>query len=74
MAQETTLHHTVRSYDDELKALDQTITRMGDLAEAQLQSAIQALNGFQMNGRPLRVNEAQERPQRPRQGGGPFRR
>ena len=26
------------------------------------------------NGRPLRVNEAQERPQRPRQGGGPFRR
>ena len=43
MAQETTLHHTVRSYDDELKALDQTITRMGDLAEAQLQSAIQAL-------------------------------
>jgi len=43
MAQETTLHHTVRSYDDELKALDQTITRMGDLAEAQAQSAIQAL-------------------------------
>jgi len=32
------------------------------------------MNGFQMNGRPLRVNEAQERPQRPRQGGGPFRR
>jgi hypothetical protein len=27
-----------------------------------------------MAGRPLRVNEAQERPQRPRQGGGPFRR
>jgi phosphate transport system protein len=43
MAQETTLHHTVRSYDDELKALDQAITRMGDLAEVQLQSAIQAL-------------------------------
>ena len=41
---------------------------------AEAQSAIQALNGFQMNGRPLRVNEAQERPQRPRQGGGPFRR
>ena len=37
-------------------------------------TAIQALNGHQMNGRPLRVNEAQERPQRPRQGGGPFRR
>ena len=38
------------------------------------QAAIQALNGQEMNGRPLRVNEAQERPQRPRQGGGPFRR
>jgi RNA recognition motif-containing protein len=37
-------------------------------------AAIQALNGFHMNGRPLRVNEAQERPQRPRSGGGPFRR
>jgi len=39
------------------------------------QAAIQGLNGYQMNGRPLRVNEAQERPPRPRQGGGgPFRR
>lgn len=38
------------------------------------QTAIQATNGFQMNGRPLRVNEAQERPQRPRTNGGPFRR
>ena len=38
------------------------------------QAAIQALNGFQMGGRALRVNEAQERPQRSRQGGGPFRR
>ena len=45
-----------------------------DMPQAEAQSAIQALNGFQMNGRPLRVNEAQERPQRPRQGGGPFRR
>jgi phosphate transport system protein len=43
MASETTLHHTVHSYDDELKSLDQTIARMGGLAEAQLQSAIQAL-------------------------------
>jgi RNA recognition motif-containing protein len=34
-------------------------------------AAIQGLNGYQMNGRPLRVNEAQERPPRgPRQGGG----
>ncbi len=43
MASETTLQHTVRSYDDELKHLDQTIARMGGLAEAQLQGAIQAL-------------------------------
>jgi len=43
MASETTLQHTVRSYDDELKTLDATITRMGALAETQLQSAIQAL-------------------------------
>jgi phosphate transport system protein len=43
MASETTVHHTVHSYDTELKTLDQTIARMGDLTEAQLQSAIQAL-------------------------------
>jgi len=45
-----------------------------DMPQSDAQGAIQALNGFQMNGRPLRVNEAQERPQRPRSGGGPFRR
>lgn len=45
-----------------------------DMPPAEAQGAIQALNGYQMGGRPLRVNEAQERPQRPRQGGGPFRR
>jgi RNA recognition motif-containing protein len=45
-----------------------------DMEQGEAQGAIQALNGHQMNGRPLRVNEAQERPQRPRQGGGPFRR
>ena len=45
-----------------------------DMEQNEAQAAIQALNGHQMNGRPLRVNEAQERPQRPRQGGGPFRR
>jgi RNA recognition motif-containing protein len=42
-----------------------------DMPQNEAQAAIQALNGFQMNGRPLRVNEAQERP---RHGGGPFRR
>ena len=45
-----------------------------DMPPNEALAAIQALNGFQMNGRPLRVNEAQERPQRPRSGGGPFRR
>ncbi len=43
MAQESTLQHTVHSYDEELKKLDQTIEAMGSLAERQLQSAIQAL-------------------------------
>jgi RNA recognition motif-containing protein len=45
-----------------------------DMPQADAQTAIQALNGQQLGGRALRVNEAQERPQRPRQGGGPFRR
>ncbi len=45
-----------------------------EMSQADAQTAIQALNGQQLGGRPLRINEAQERPQRPRQGGGPFRR
>jgi RNA recognition motif-containing protein len=46
-----------------------------EMGSAEAQAAIQSLNGYQMNGRPLRVNEAQERPARPpRSGGGPFRR
>ncbi len=45
-----------------------------DMPSGEAQNAIQAMNGFQMNGRALRVNEAQERPQRPRPAGGPFRR
>jgi RNA recognition motif-containing protein len=45
-----------------------------DMPQNEALAAIQALNGADMGGRPLRVNEAQERPQRPRQGGGPFRR
>lgn len=43
MAPEQSVQHTVKSYDDELRNLNQTIARMGDLAERQLQSAIQAL-------------------------------
>jgi RNA recognition motif-containing protein len=38
-----------------------------DMPGTEAQSAIQKLNGFQMNGRPLRVNEARERA--PRAGG-----
>jgi RNA recognition motif-containing protein len=45
-----------------------------DMAPDEAQAAIHALNGFQLGGRALRINEAQERPQRPRSGGGPFRR
>ncbi len=32
-----------------------------DMAAGEAQNAIQQTNGFQMGGRPLRVNEAQER-------------
>ncbi len=45
-----------------------------EMASADAQGAIQELNGQQLGGRALRINEAQERPQRPRPGGGPFRR
>ena len=35
-----------------------------------LQAAISALNGYEINGRPLTVNEARERTPRPGGGGG----
>ena len=35
-----------------------------------LQAAVAALNGYEMNGRPLTVNEARERTPRPGGGGG----
>ena len=38
-----------------------------EMSQADAQRAMQALNGFNMGGRPLRVNEAQDRP---RTGGG----
>jgi RNA recognition motif-containing protein len=41
---------------------------MGTPAEAQ--KAIEAMNGANLDGRPLRVNEAEERPQRGGGGGG----
>src|SRR5512139_2887009 len=45
-----------------------------EMPQADAQRAMQALNGFNMGGRPLRVNEAQDRPRTggggPRGGGG----
>jgi RNA recognition motif-containing protein len=42
-----------------------------EMASSDAQTAIAQTNGFNMGGRPLRVNEAQERPARgPRPGGG----
>ena len=44
-----------------------------DMSSSDAQTAIAQLNGFNMGGRPLRVNEAQERPARgPRPGGGGY--
>ena len=41
-----------------------------EMASSDAQTAIQQMNGFEMGGRPLRVNEAREREARPpRQGG-----
>jgi len=39
-------------------------------SDAEAQAAISALNGQQNNGRPLTVNEAKPREDRPRGGGG----
>jgi RNA recognition motif-containing protein len=42
-----------------------------EMSSSDAQTAIAQMNGFNMGGRPLRVNEAQERPSRgPRPGGG----
>lgn len=41
-----------------------------EMSSSEAQTAIQHMNGFDMGGRPLRVNEAREREARPpRQGG-----
>ena len=48
-----------------------------EMPQADAQRAMQALNGFNMGGRPLRVNEAQDRPRTGGGGGGggrPWRR
>ena len=41
-----------------------------EMASSDAQNAIQQTNGFQMGGRPLRVNEAQERAPRSKPAGG----
>ena len=41
-----------------------------DMTTTEAEAAIQKLNGFQMNGRALRVNEARERAPRGPGGGG----
>ena len=42
-----------------------------EMNQADAARAIQSLNGYQMGGRPLRVNEAQDKPRSgPRPGGG----
>jgi RNA recognition motif-containing protein len=45
-----------------------------EMSQADSARAIQSLNGYSMNGRPLRVNEAQDKPRtgggRPGGGGG----
>ena len=41
-----------------------------DMPSSDAQAAIEQMNGFEMNGRQLRVNEARERAARPPRGGG----
>jgi RNA recognition motif-containing protein len=45
-----------------------------EMPSAEAQAAIAALNGYEMNGRALRINEAQERAPRAPGGGGYGRR
>jgi len=41
-----------------------------EMEDSAAQAAISALDGYEMGGRPLRVNEAQDRPRRNSGGGG----
>lgn len=43
-----------------------------EMPQADAAKAIQALNGYSMNGRPLRVNEAQDKPRTGGGGGGGY--
>jgi cold-inducible RNA-binding protein len=42
-----------------------------EMSRADAQKAIQSLNGYDMGGRPLKVNEAQDKPRGGGGGGGP---
>ena len=44
-----------------------------EMPQADAASAIAALNGFSMGGRPLRVNEAEDKPRTGGGGGGGYR-
>jgi phosphate transport system protein len=62
-----TLEHTVKSYDEELRRLQQEIVGMGSLAETELQNAVQALVrrnaelGHQIVQDDLRIDEGEQR-------------
>ncbi len=43
-----------------------------EMPSGDAQTAIAAMNGYQLGGRALRVNEAQDRPRGPRPPGGGF--
>ena len=43
-----------------------------EMPSSDAQTAIQHMNGFDMGGRPLRVNEAREREARPPRENGPW--
>ncbi len=45
-----------------------------EMGEVEAAAAIAAVNGAEFGGRALRVNPAQDRGQRSRTGGGPYRR
>jgi phosphate transport system protein len=62
-----TLQHTVKSYDEELRRLQQEIAGMGSLAETELQNAVQALVrrsaelGHQTVQDDARIDEGEQR-------------
>jgi phosphate transport system protein len=61
-----TLEHTVKSYDEELKRLQHGIAEMGNLAELELQNAVQALVrrnadlGYQIVQDDARIDELEQ--------------